>query len=130
MLDQKDSEKLRRSHELFSHIKGVYLQPDTRAVLINYNVYFRPMNTNFTTSALIEISPVGDIVVHPLGIRLFVLDYRKNRPLLFWIDVTFIFLSLGFVVLFVSLVSRNLTLVAQSDEKSSRSLPLLQRGFS
>lgn len=59
------------------------MQPDTRAVLVNYNAFFRPTNTNFTANALVEISPVGDIIVHPLSIRLFVLDYRHNRPVLF-----------------------------------------------
>lgn len=50
---------------------------------------------------LFEFLPIGDFYVHPIRVRLFVINYFENRPYLFWVDILLIICSLNFFAIFL-----------------------------
>lgn len=111
LLDHNDDKKLGFQAKKFKEMRSNYLASNTKAVIINYNLHYRPKNLNMTAeivgimlTQLFEFLPIGDFFVHPIKIRLFVLHYYTNRPYLFWVDLLLAGCSLNFLGVFLVLL--------------------------
>jgi len=102
--DHSDEDYLSVQREKLQDLEPAYFKDNTKAVIVNYNLHYSIMNVNLTAEVLFEVSPVGNVRVNPLKIRLFVLDYNSNRKTLYLVDIMLQILNLVYFAMFVMII--------------------------
>ena len=84
--------------------RNTFIQDNTRAIIIDFNLHYPVMNVNVTSQIVFEISPMGNVVVNKIKNELFVLDYSRNRFALYLIDIGLHIFNFIFLFLFVMII--------------------------